>query len=65
MGVALCATDTLKNAVGKHRPDFFYATDYAGYRAAVDSGDYSAYNAATTAGAFGSLSKARAPSSDV
>ncbi len=61
-GVALSATDTIKNVAARQRPGFFDYVDYAGYSAVAHGGDRSAYDGQTKFGDFGSLSKARAPS---
>lgn len=60
LAVALAGTGALKVAFGWPRPGLFYLCDYAGYRAAFESGNYIPYVSATTAGVPGSLSKCRA-----
>ena len=50
------ASDVLKFAVGKPRPNFFALCDYKGYAAATKTGDYAAYLNATVAGALGDAS---------
>jgi membrane-associated phospholipid phosphatase len=61
LGVALAATNTIKNTAARQRPSFFDLTNYAGYHAAVHTNTpsaYAAYDAGTVAGQLGSLSKA-------
>jgi len=55
----------MKVATGRLRPNFFAYCDYAGYRAAVNSGNYSYYYNNTVVDAVGDLAKCTGPAFDV
>ena len=62
---SMALVDTVKNVVGRQRPNFFALCDYAGYRAAAASDNFTAYDATTVPGVFGSVSRCAAAAADV
>lgn len=61
LGLALlataCATQTIKNVVGRPRPSFYYLCNYKGYADAVNSGNFTLYSQRTQFMALGNYNE--------